>query len=177
VYRREAVNQWEGLETGARPKTPGDPVVGFEAVDGFSEREMYAVGWEGEICRFDGKQWSACVSPTNSVLVDVCCAGNGVVYACGRNGLIVSGRHDAWTVKDVSPFGEDIWSIAWFNDRVYFGTMDAVFVLDGDALRVVKMGEDAPKTCYDLVTGAGMMWSIGTKDVMSFDGSRWSRID
>jgi len=152
-------------------------VVGFEAIDGFSEHDMYAVGWDGEIWHFGGGLWRRLASPVNSVLVDVCCAGSGVVYCCGRNGLLVCGAGDVWNVVELSSFSEDIWSLAWFNDQLYLAAMDALFVLDGRALKVVKFGDDSPKSCYDLVTGAGVLWSVGAKDAFCFDGSRWSRID
>lgn len=177
VYRRDNVNRWIELDHGARPDPKNKDTVGFEAVDGYSETEIYAVGWDGEIWQFDGHTWKRRNSPTNAVLVDVCCAGNGMVYACGRNGLVVRGRNDKWEVLELREFSEDIWSLAWYQERVYLASMENLFVLNGDQLEIVDMGKDRAKTCYDLVTGDGVLWSIGFKDAMAFDGKQWSRID
>ncbi len=111
------------------------------------------------------------------MLVDLCCAGDGAVHACGREGLLLKGRQSSWQKVDLGSFAEDIWSLAWFQDRLYLATMENVLALTGAGPKVVRMGKDAPKTCYDLVTGAGMLWSIGAKDIMSFDGKSRTRID
>ena len=177
AYRRDGLNSWSAFDKGLKSTGQDGPVVGLEAIDGFTEKDMYAVGWEGEIWRFDGATWRNIDSPTSQVLVDVICGGDGNVYACGRNGLLVIGRKDEWRVHEQKNFTEDLWSVIWFQDKLYAASMDTVFVLEKDELVAVKMGKDPAKTCYDLAVGAGRMWSIGAKDVMSFDGKRWSRID
>jgi hypothetical protein len=177
AYRRDGANAWSAVDKGLESTEEDGPVVGLEAIDGFNETDIYAVGWEGEVWGFDGGRWHRIDSPTSSVLVDVICGGDGNVYACGRNGLLVIGRNDQWRVHEQENFTEDLWSVAWFNDRLYAASMEKVFELQGDRLVTVDMGLDRAKTCYDLAVGSGRMWSIGAKDVMSFDGERWSRID
>ena len=175
AWRREGTDNWVTVEAGL-PPADGN-VVGFEAIDGFSESDIYAAGWDGEVWHFDGKAWSQCNSPVNNVLVDLCCAEDGKVYACGRNGTLVRGRGDDWEALDLGDFTDDLWSLATFNKRLYLASMEYVFTLGPDGLELVDMGKDKPQTCYDLTTGAGMLWSIGAKDVMSFDGTAWTRID
>jgi len=176
AYRRDGPKKWTLLGTGL-PTVADDEVVGFEAVDGFSESNIYACGWEGEIWHFDGKVWSQRNSPVNTVLVDLCCAGDGYVYACARNGVLVRGLGHLWEVVDLGEFTDDIWSLAWFNGAIYVATMDYVFTLGLRGLELVKMGKEKVRTCYDLTVGGGMLWSIGAKDVVSFDGKIWSRVD
>lgn len=177
VYRREAPNRWVAFDQGARPKAGSKKVVGFESVDGFSTKEIYAVGWDGEIWRCDGKKWAAVDSPTNVVLTRVCCAGDGQAYACGRRGLLLRGRNDSWEVLEHESTTEDLWDLCWFEDRLYLSSTRAVFTLEGDALKPVKFGKDAPGTCGRLSAADGVLWSVGAKDVMAFDGKKWSRID
>ena len=50
------------------------------------ERDLVAVGWEGEIWRFDGTQWQQVESPTNRILTCVCTDDDGLSFAGGRNG-------------------------------------------------------------------------------------------
>lgn len=175
VYRRDGVDQWNLIDQGMRPGNEG--VVGFESVDGFSEEDIYAVGWEGEIWHYNGNIWNRIESPTNLILTDVCSGGNGRVYACGRLGLLLQGRFNQWEIIEHESLTEDIWSLAWFNGELYLATMRALYVLQGGQLVPVVFGEDVPSSCFHLRTAQGVLWSIGKKDVMAFDGKQWLRID
>ncbi len=54
--------------------------MGFEAIDGYSSEALYAVGWAGEVWKFDGAKWSQAPKLTDAVLTAVCCAPDNVVY-------------------------------------------------------------------------------------------------
>lgn len=110
-------------------------------------------------------------------MVDVCCAGNGSVYACGRKGFLIKGRDQTWDAVNTQGLEDDIWSLAWFNDRLYLSTMYDVYTLEKNGLRELEMGTDWPRSCHRLSAEDGVLWSIGAKDVMAFDGTAWSRID
>jgi hypothetical protein len=174
AYRRTDANRW--VEFGPKPTSQAD-TTGFEAIDGFNEQDIYAVGWDGDIWKFSGAAWDPLPSPTNLVLVDVCCAGDGSVYACGRKGFLIKGRDQTWDAIDTGGLEEDIWSLAWFNGRLYLATMYNVYTLDSNGVRALDMGTDQPQTCHRLSAEDGVLWSIGAKDVMAFDGTAWSRID
>lgn len=176
VYRRCGENDWREVR-GAPPSAKRGHVAGFNAIDGFGENELYAVGWDGEIWRGDARAWKQCDSPTGAVLTDVCCGGDGVVYACGRNGLLVrAGDARRWELINTGT-EDDLWSVVFFEGKLYAASFGNVFVLEGKRLRPMNFGKHEPKTCGRLTSGAGMLWSIGAKDVLSFDGKKWSRID
>ncbi|MBI2899864.1 MAG: hypothetical protein HYY17_06750 [Planctomycetes bacterium] len=177
VYRRDDRDKWTCIDETMRPPAGSEDVVGFEAIDGFSAKDLYAVGWEGEIWHYDGRAWKQADSPTNAILTNVCCAGDGKVYACGGKGLLVRGRGADWEVVDHEDTKQDFWGFAWFGERLHLSSTRSVWVLDGDHLQRVKMGEDIPETCYHLSAADGVLWSIGAKDVMAFDGKNWTRID
>ena len=177
VYKRNEIGNWELFENGIEPNTTKN-VYGFESIDGFSKDSLYAVGWEGEIWNFEKDVWKLQNSPTNDILVDVCCAGNSYVYACGRQGLILRGKNGNWEILNQNNFSEDIWSIVWFNEKLYCATMTEIYTLnDNNILEYENMGEDSAKTCYKLDVRDGVLWSFGKKDLMSFDGLNWTRID
>ncbi|MNZ15639.1 hypothetical protein D3C78_325930 [compost metagenome] len=177
AWRRDDAHQWTSIDQAARPADGSKEVVGFEAVDGFAESDIYAVGWNGEIWHYDGSGWHQKQSPTNIVLTRVLCAGNGVVYASGRKGLLLKGRDDSWEVIDHQSMIDDIWDLAWYHDKLYLSTMHGLFTLDQDKLLAVDFGEDSPNSCYHLSAADGVLWSIGGKDIMAFDGNNWTRID
>ena len=62
---------------------PGVP-AGFEAIAGFGEENIYAVGWRGEIWQRKDDGWIQRDSPANVILTGVCCTDDGYVYICGR---------------------------------------------------------------------------------------------
>ncbi len=177
VYKRNELGNWELFEKGIEQNTTKN-IYGFESIDGFSKDSLYAVGWEGEIWNFEKDVWKPQNSPTENILVDVCCAGNGYVYACGRQGLILRGKNGNWEILKQNNFSEDIWSIVWFNEKLYCATMTEIYTLNSDnILEYENMGEDTAKTCYKLDARDGVLWSFGEKDLMSFDGLNWKRID
>jgi hypothetical protein len=176
IYRREARNEWRDLapDLGA---TEEEGAVGFEGVDGFGIDELYCVGWKGEIHSFDGREWHRAGSPTNLILTDVCCAGDGRVYACGQAGTLVRGRGEQWEQIDTGGLELDLWGVRWFDGALYFTSMSELFRLSDGELERVETGDVAIGTCYGLSVTDEVLWSIGAKDLVAFDGTVWSRID
>lgn len=177
LYRRDGPGQWTRLDIWHNDQSEKILDCSFESVDGFSEGEIYTVGWEGEIWLFDGENWTQIDTPTNAALFKVLCAPNGQVYAAGSAGLLVTGRGLAWQVIEQDDTEEDIWGLAWFNDTLYLSTTSMLYRLQEDRLVPVDFGDcEIPSSCYHLSAADGIMWSIGAQDVMQFNGSEWIRI-
>jgi hypothetical protein len=178
VYRRTANRGWEAVDAGLPYEE--EEVVSIEAIDGFSEDEIYAAGRRGEIWRFDGTRWHAVESPTNVVLLGVSCGDDGNVYACGQLGTILRGRNDTWEVVEQTVTDQDFWDIVWFKGAVYLATRKLLYVLKDGVLAPVDYGNDdidIPFSFYRFAASEKELWTIGSKDVMRFDGVTWSRID
>ena len=177
VYRRDDVKKWTPIDGGVLVPASDMRLLGFNTIDGFSETDIYAAGLKGEIWHFDGTNWQQLDSPTNRILNDAVCAGDGNVYACGDEGFLLRGRGDHWSVITDKGFTEDIWNLCWFADRLFIATTKGLFVLDQEKVRPVDVGDDIPGTTYHLSARDGILWSIGTKDIMQYDGATWTRID
>ncbi len=176
VYRRDDANRWTCIDQSARPGPK--EVKGFESIDGFRADDIYAVGYDGDIFHWNGKAWRQIDSPTNLILTDVCCAADGQVYIVGQMGTIIRGRGDRWEVLDHGGGKAHLWNCAVFQGRLYTTTNSKLLHLGADGKLVpVDFGDDLPGTVYHLATGDGILLSIGAKDVMSFDGTTWTRID
>ncbi|MGE0756359.1 MAG: hypothetical protein AB7O38_05045 [Pirellulaceae bacterium] len=175
VYRRQDHSRWVSIDHSMRPSADG--VYGFEGLDGFAEDDIYAGGYGGEIWQYDGRRWTQRDSPTNAVLTNLVCGGDGWVYACGRVGLLLRGRGDEWSVVEHEATQDDFWGLAWFGNRLYLASYHRLFRLEDDTLVPVEFGEDMAQTRYHLAAADGVLWSIGAQDVMSFDGASWTRID
>ncbi|UHD16108.1 hypothetical protein [Thiocapsa bogorovii] len=175
VYKRVDEHRWVDMSA----SRPGDTEsLGFEAIDGYAENEIYAVGWGGEIWEFDGSNWHNRNSPTSVILTGVCCAPDDMVYVTGQQGVLIRGRNDSW---DTVPWDDevtvDLWDMCWFQDRLYVATLSSLYTLIGNRLVEVDFGDIPTPTCFSLTTVEGVLWSIGRDDVVSFDGNRWTRYD
>lgn len=177
VYRRDGVNIWTSINQGAQPTPEIKPIVGFDTVDGFSKKEIYAAGRNGEIWNYNGTIWKQMDSPTNRHLTNMCCAGNELIYICGQGGVLIEGRNDQWRLITATDFQKDLWGLAWFENKLYVSSRELIYYLKDDKLKPVDMADDIPATCYHLSAADGVMWSIGPKDIMAFDGKKWTRID
>lgn len=174
VYSRNAKGQWKAISA---PFEKGKEVVGFEAMAGFDEQEMYAVGWGGEIWEFSKKEWIQRESPVAEILTGIRCAEDGMVYICGRNGTLLKGRHNKWEAFSSAELTDDCWDIISFKNRIFVSTMTSLWELNGSQLSPVNFGKKAPVSCYRLTAAEGVMWSLGQQDLYSFDGKKWEEVD
>lgn len=177
AYRRVGANKWVCIDESIQ--TPGADLTetSFESIDGFNESDIYAVGWEGEIWRYNGSIWRQLKSPTKLALYKVRCGSDGAVYACGQSGTLLCGRDNDWRIIEHGATTEDFWGLEWFGGKPYVSTAHFVYALNGKALeRVTFDNQRPPATCYHLSAADGIMWSIGAKDVMEFDGNQWARV-
>ena len=93
--------------------------------------------------------------------------------------MLLKGRYDRWAVIPQELVMQDYWGITWFRDRLYLATMNILVELTVNGLSPVAFAGDFPHTCFNLAVALdhSVMWSTGAKDVFSFDGTTWTRID
>lgn len=170
VYRLDAVDAWARIDDGLPETFDG------QAIHGFAHNDIYAVGRKGELWHFNGSGWSRHDLPTNANLTSVKCAGDENVYVGGYKGVLLRGRDDRWDIVAQKETSDDIWDLEWFEGKVYVSTMNNLYEILSDDLRLVDFGADTPSSFYQLSAGAGVMWSNGEFDIMSFDGRAWTRV-
>lgn len=174
VYKRINAGKWQLV--GPHQKNHESAAGGFESIDGFDEKDIYTVGWNGEIWHYNGRHWIQYDSPTNLILNAVTCAENGMVYACGQCGVLLRGRKDKWEVIDHQKTDLDLWDMTWFNGKLYISSMECLYCLSEDGLKTVDLGGNRQFACYHLTSVDNRMWSIGSDNVMMFDGCKWRQI-
>lgn len=170
VYRLDKSDYWTRIDDGL-PAT-----FNIDAIHGYTDSDIYAVGNNGNLWHFDGKNWQKHELPTNLHLYAVNCAGDGVVYVAGDSGVLMKGNKSIWEIVDHDATEEDIWDLEWFNGKLYVSTLTNLYWLNGDQLEPVSFGKDKPKSFYQLSAAPGVLWSVGEFDIMSFDGQQWSRV-
>ena len=173
VYRRSDLDNWQPMHA-AEPKR-GER-AGFEDIDGYSNEEIYCCGWNGEIWHFNGSNWFNHSGLTNLILTSICCAGDDYVYIVGQHGLLIKGRRDTWEVLTVEDgFTSDFWDVHWFNEKLYLTTMTGLYILKDNTLDEVEFNDVLNTNFYRLSSAEGTLWSVGSSDVLSFNGKKWQR--
>ncbi len=168
--------QWRDLS--ATPPEDDKLIVGFESIDGFSAKDFYAVGWQGEIWQRKLNRWRQIDSPVSANLNAVCCAEDDVVYAVGDGGVMLKGRDDQWTVIDTG-LTDNLQDVRDFDGKVYVVTDFDILELANDTLQPVPAltdADDAPETCLHLLRAADGLVSLGQKDVFKLHDGKWSRV-
>jgi hypothetical protein len=205
IYRRKGPSRWEAFDHGLRPegvpakpepKKPAGPRVrhkgpiqgaakrpvapaaaaGFEAVDGFSASEIYAVGRRGEIWQLDAGRWVERDSPTTDTLCHITCTADEVYLATDK-GAVLRGRGERWE-KLAAHLSEPILGLRVFDGTLYASTKKGLYRRDQDQFVPVPLPKkDPPKTFGMLDVSRAALWSIGGKDIFTFDGKSWERIE
>jgi hypothetical protein len=170
IYRLDDVKNWTRIDEGLPATFDG------QAIHGYGASDIYAVGRRGSLWHYNGRQWVRHDLPTSENLTSIQCATDGNVYVAGHKGILIRGRGTTWEIIDHGELDDDIWDIAWFDQRIFVSTMKTVYQLQSSSLLPVKFDNDPPKSCYQLSTAEGVMWSNGEFDIMSFDGKQWTRI-
>jgi hypothetical protein len=148
-------------------------LVGFEALCAMDESTLYAAGWGGELWCLEKNIWQPIDSPTNLILTGLTAISEDeVVYTCGRQGILLQGNKNAWSVVDHAATEEDFWSVAYFRDQVYLSSLQSIYVLVGDSLERVDDGSETG-SYYHLSANDDIMISVGAAAILLFDGDEW----
>ena len=178
VYRRDNVSKWTNLSVPIMESEKKNlNNLGFDAIDGFSENDIYACGSHGDGWHYDGKTWQRLdLPPTNAMISDMVCGDDGNVYIIFWHGLIVKGRNDQWEIIKQSA-AEQLESVAWFKGHAYIATWNRLYKLVDDKLIAIPFDNGySQKFCGHLVAGYGNLISAGPKEAHIFDGKKWNMI-
>lgn len=153
-----------------------EDTAGFNDIDGFSDADLYAVGGQGDVWRYDGRVWMRVDFPTNTYLNTVCCAGNGKVYISGYEGLTFEGREDTWKPLEGSPLSLAFKDMVWYEDRVWCTSDYGLWwILDGKLVEA-----DVPalaKTCAgNLSARDGVLLVAGIYGAAYLQNGAWHKI-
>ena len=193
IYRRDGLEQWVELHSEGRgvPLPPdietGNYVsssLGFKDMSAFNENDMYAVGGDGDVWRFDGAKWYHCPFPTNSWLETVSCGDDGKVYISDLKGCVWVGRENRWTQVAEADFawGSQPIDSAWFKGRLYLGSQDGLYTLGTkkDIVALEDVDSQAPGmgNCgrVDVSPDGQFLLTAGSFGATLYDGMTWTKL-
>lgn len=145
------------------------------SVDGSSESDIYAVGFDGMILHYDGKAWTAIDCPTNVGLQRVLCVGSDEVYICGNGNTLIRGSVQGWTPLTEPDESITFWDLAYFRGEIYVCTKHRLFKLVDDQLEVVEIPVKGPLGFYRMDSDEKELWTCGNECLLQFDGRTWTQ--
>lgn len=149
---------------------------GFTSMDGNAPDQMYAVGYKGEIFNFDGKAWRKLESPTNANLKSVRVFDKELVAVSGDKGVLLLGNENGWDVIQSPEFPHTLWAVEFFADQIYVASSYGLAKVTDRSLVPVDTGKMKPTNGYKLHSRDGFLWSVGTDQIIAFDGERWREL-
>lgn len=167
---------WERADQGALISRHSTEINGFLSIDGINEKNMYGVGFYGQLWNYKNEQWFQLTSPTNLKLKSVRCMGDGAVYVAGAKGIILKGIADRWEIIE-----QDLTLSTFMNVEIFEGTLFLVtdrgglYRLVNDQLSKVEF--DCPTEFHFLHSHGELLLALGFSMAYLFDGVVWTKIE
>jgi hypothetical protein len=152
---------------------------GFNAVWGFSRDEVYAVGMQGTIVKFDGRTCRPQVNGAFDSLFGVWGTSTSDIWAVGERGTIVHSDGGAWRPVQTNPVTESHLAAVWgtsHDDVFAVGENGTILHFDGASWAVQESGTQVH---------LWSIWGTSPHDVfvagdgttlLYYDGARWKNI-
>ncbi|AYB30144.1 WD40/YVTN/BNR-like repeat-containing protein [Chryseolinea soli] len=172
VYKQTATG-WTSIADDILTRDTG---TGFFDIDGTDQQHVYAVGWKGEIYLHDGKTWHRDDGHTTAHLGAVRCLGPDNVWICGNDGVVLHGRFNHWERLSDPAFVDNWYSIEEFNGQIYLAGNNVLARIVNGSIQRVDPGLGKPFTVHRLHAKDGMLWAIGSANILTFDGKTWSEV-
>ncbi|WP_164975111.1 hypothetical protein [Salmonella enterica] len=175
IYKRTDTGRWNKVDAGF-PVIESDTDQGFVDLDAFSEQDMYAVGGQGDVWRYDGHQWNMCGFPSNEQLSTVVCAPDGQVYIGGEGGNLWAGRENTWK-RVYEGQSAILWNeMRWFENKLWLASDYMLKVWDGKTLERPMDGDKPVVLSGHIDARDGVLLVAGGHSLDLFDGQEWKSI-
>ncbi len=143
-------------------------------IGGTAPDNLYVLGDAGAVFHHDGVRWSELESPTNKQLVAVWARVRGEIYFCGWKGAFFRLRNDRWENYSLAGDDVDLYSMAYYNDRVFAGAgSSGVFSFDQQRLEL--FAEDIIASGVRVI--GDRLLAFGRNVIQQYDGRSWTRTE
>jgi len=179
VYFKEFQSKWNSIEIDMKSEIEQHKYVGFEKVLSSRDGFVYLFGWHGIGYIFSHDSAKRMELPVSIDIYDAVLADDGYVYACGDRGTVIMGRGvDNWKVVNNEITDDKLWGISTFKGRVFVCSMDFIYEIVESELQQIEYSELSviPSFTYKLKSCSECVWSIGSKQLVEFDGFDWRKL-
>jgi hypothetical protein len=124
IHRRDAAKEWTLLSDTPREYCNKLGTCSVEALDGFSENEIYFSGKEGNLWYYNGKVWEKLFGlPKDQSFNYLVCGDDGKVYVVDTLGGVAIGKHNKFTyfpMKEDDPAsGGILFDVTHYKGKLY----------------------------------------------------------
>ncbi len=190
VYVRQGPDRWVHQDDGLLQSTDqrgGE--ISPQVIAGPDEENIYLAGCEhlpgypARLDFWDGRAWRRVdLPPGTGRLTGIHVVDKHDVWLCGDHSTLLRGNaRDGFA--NVGALARDalFLSVVPFNGRIYIGSNLGLYQLDPgtESPRIHRVWTKMQPEVNDanlVEVQEGVMWVIGGKDLVSFDGARWSRL-
>ena len=182
VFRRDSADTWNNISTDiSSDKVLQEEVYkkgGFNDIDGFSEKDMYAVGDDGDCWHYNGESWSRIDIPTNVNLTSVHCASDGFAYIGGMLETVIKGRNVKWSILTTANTEYSIRKIVGFQNKIYISISYGLFEIIDHKLQEVDFGglSVSDFSYLNVNPHNTFLVSGGPLAAYFFDGKKWKTL-
>lgn len=166
-------NRRRTLEKGLDAQREAD----FLDIAGTYPSDVYAVGLSGLLAHYNGDKWRYLDSPTNNHLYSILYINDSEIYICGAEGGLYRGNRDKWTYIGDPENTDNFWSMAQYKGSLFVSHGDkGLSRVNQQRLTEIRFQLGFRPYTNRLTVGGGKLWSIGSHDLLGFDGSAWSPV-
>lgn len=149
---------------------------------GTSETDIYLASEKNAVYHYDGQRISKLDTNADAGILAVHAVDAETVYACGRDGNFLVGNSRNG-LRKLEVKGYPVFNgMAMFQGKLYLSSIGrprGLFVFDGTTLERVE-GDLVPgidDVSAVSAIGDEVLWVMGAKDLLRFDGKTWERIE
>jgi hypothetical protein len=178
VHKRIDIGKWQPMMNGFNQPRYENSYRdwGFNDMDGPNENNLYAVGGNGDVWRYDGNKWRWCDFPSNEVLATVTVAPDGQVYISGDGGSLWVGKENTWKQLAKAHSTINYNDSVWFNDQLWLCSDYRLEVWDGKKLDRPVHGDSTIVYSGHMDAHENLLVVAGVSEVHAFDGKEWHTI-
>lgn len=174
IYREEN-GKWESIDSGVYiPGDAGEAKI-LLSIDGNSEKDIYAVGFNGVVLHYDGITWKQLDSPTDYGFQRVLCVSEDEVYLCGYGNSLYRLNKDSWIALTEPDDAVVFWDMRYFQGKLYVCTKKKLFILEHNQLEEVIIPVKGPLGFYRMDSDENELWTCGNECLLQFDGKNWKQ--
>lgn len=185
VYKRVSANNWVHIDEGILQSPDVDEAILLYKIDGAHENAIYVIGLHKRLPKlffWNGEIWKDIKLPKlEGALTDIYIESETRVWVCGWNGLLVGNSIDGFKNLSTSKTLPRFYSLCKFNEYIYLASALKLFMYNPNqpelGIQEVEIGLVPEVEDFHVINSTeGVLWSIGIKDIVKFDGEKWERI-